>query len=415
MTHKLLLGSDFPSGTIDNVIDGLRRVNEPVEGTRLPHIPDDVIEADHPRELEGSVPGVGLTIASVEAIPVRAPRTKPMISAGGGAPLRVSDFGIVRIRTSDGIEGLGEISMNGGRTGAIQCDDVNRLIGPAIVGQDPTQLRALVVLMDRTLDGSEPAKAGVEMALVDIVGQGPRPARVRDARRRGPRARADPLGPRVRATPMTASRRPPSGSAKGVRTIKIKIGRPGHRPGRGDGAGHPRGTGRGIDVMVDANSGYRTPQDAASRSSVGWRRTTSSSSSSRCTGGTSPAWRRSARASARRSSPTSRCATGPRPTTSLAPRPPTSWPSTSARRAGCWRRQKAAAIGEAAGLPGHDRQPVRAGHRHRGHGPRRGVAAQPGLRVRHHRPPALPGGHHQRAPRLRRRRDPTARTRPASA
>jgi predicted TIM-barrel fold metal-dependent hydrolase len=44
VTHKLLLGSDFPSGTIDNVIDGLRRVNEPVEGTRLPRIPERVIE-----------------------------------------------------------------------------------------------------------------------------------------------------------------------------------------------------------------------------------------------------------------------------------------------------------------------------------------------------------------------------------
>jgi len=45
VTHKLLLGSDFPSGTIDNVIDGLRRVNEPVEGTRLPRIPESAIEA----------------------------------------------------------------------------------------------------------------------------------------------------------------------------------------------------------------------------------------------------------------------------------------------------------------------------------------------------------------------------------
>ena len=41
----------------------------------------------------------------------------------------------------------------------------------------------------------------------------------------------------------------------------------------------------------------------------------------------------------------------------------------------------AAAIGEAAGLRGHDRQPVRAGHRDRGDGPRRGVHAQPALRV----------------------------------
>jgi predicted TIM-barrel fold metal-dependent hydrolase len=40
--HKILLGSDFPSGTINNVIAGLRNVNSLVEGTRLPTIPTEV-------------------------------------------------------------------------------------------------------------------------------------------------------------------------------------------------------------------------------------------------------------------------------------------------------------------------------------------------------------------------------------
>lgn len=43
--HKLLLGSDFPSATLDNVIAGLRRVNDIVEGTRLPHVPEEVMDA----------------------------------------------------------------------------------------------------------------------------------------------------------------------------------------------------------------------------------------------------------------------------------------------------------------------------------------------------------------------------------
>jgi predicted TIM-barrel fold metal-dependent hydrolase len=42
ITHKILLGSDFPSGTIDNVIAGLRNVNKPVEGTGLPQIPKEI-------------------------------------------------------------------------------------------------------------------------------------------------------------------------------------------------------------------------------------------------------------------------------------------------------------------------------------------------------------------------------------
>jgi uncharacterized protein len=56
VTHKLLLGSDFPSGTVDHVIDGLRRVNEPVEGTRLPHIPTEVIESIISENWKGAFP-----------------------------------------------------------------------------------------------------------------------------------------------------------------------------------------------------------------------------------------------------------------------------------------------------------------------------------------------------------------------
>jgi L-alanine-DL-glutamate epimerase-like enolase superfamily enzyme len=204
---------------------------------------------------------VALTIASVEAIPVRAERTKPMISAGGGAPLRVSDFGIVRVRTNDGIEGVGEISMNGGRTGAIQCHDVNRLIGPAIVGRDPTNLRSLVVLIDSLLDGSEPAKAGVEMALVDIMGKVhglPAHAILGGAvRERVPIRWGLAFGP-----PDDGVREAAGWVAKGVRTIKIKIGRPGTGLDEAMLRAIREGLGPDIDVMVDANSGYRTPQEA---------------------------------------------------------------------------------------------------------------------------------------------------------
>jgi predicted TIM-barrel fold metal-dependent hydrolase len=45
ITDKLLLGSDFPSAAIDNVINGLRNVNRPVEGTGLPHIPTEIQDA----------------------------------------------------------------------------------------------------------------------------------------------------------------------------------------------------------------------------------------------------------------------------------------------------------------------------------------------------------------------------------
>jgi predicted TIM-barrel fold metal-dependent hydrolase len=45
VTERLLLGSDFPSATVDNVIAGLRNVNAVVEGTGLPTIPTAVQDA----------------------------------------------------------------------------------------------------------------------------------------------------------------------------------------------------------------------------------------------------------------------------------------------------------------------------------------------------------------------------------
>ena len=40
--HKILPGSDFPSGTMPNIVAGLRAVNKPVEGTGLPKVPVEV-------------------------------------------------------------------------------------------------------------------------------------------------------------------------------------------------------------------------------------------------------------------------------------------------------------------------------------------------------------------------------------
>lgn len=61
VTSKLLLGSDFPSAQLDDTIAGLHAVNDIVDGTRLPRIPDEVIEAiietNAERFLAGEPPG----------------------------------------------------------------------------------------------------------------------------------------------------------------------------------------------------------------------------------------------------------------------------------------------------------------------------------------------------------------------
>lgn len=41
---KLLFGSDYPFFTADETIEGLRAVNNVVEGTGMPRIPDTMVE-----------------------------------------------------------------------------------------------------------------------------------------------------------------------------------------------------------------------------------------------------------------------------------------------------------------------------------------------------------------------------------
>ncbi len=43
-TEKLLLGSDFPIANTGEAIAGLWTVNDMLEGTKLPRVPDQVIE-----------------------------------------------------------------------------------------------------------------------------------------------------------------------------------------------------------------------------------------------------------------------------------------------------------------------------------------------------------------------------------
>ena len=44
VTHKFVLGSDFPSAKVDHVIDGLRNINAVAKSPGMPQIPDKIIE-----------------------------------------------------------------------------------------------------------------------------------------------------------------------------------------------------------------------------------------------------------------------------------------------------------------------------------------------------------------------------------
>ena len=202
-----------------------------------------------------------MRIVEIQAVPVSLPRSKPLVAAGTVTPLASSEFGIVRVLTDEGLVGLGEISMNGGFDGARMCPVVREVLGPALEGHDPREIRAASQRMDTLVDGLEPAKAGVEMALWDIAGK----------------ALGEPLhrllGGRVReALPVRwgiGFGDPGAGAdealgkiAEGFSAIKLKIG----RPGTGEDLTMVRvvreAVGDGAEIMVDANSAYRTVGEA---------------------------------------------------------------------------------------------------------------------------------------------------------
>lgn len=114
-------------------------------------------------------------IARVEVIPIRAPRKEAVKSGlNAGDPVTASEFGIVRIETRGGLEGLGEISITFPRIGHSLCDAAARLIAPALVGFDALALPHCLAEIDRLLAGELNApyiRAAFEMALLDLAGK----------------------------------------------------------------------------------------------------------------------------------------------------------------------------------------------------------------------------------------------------
>ena len=134
-----------------------------------------------------------------------------------------SEHGVVFIDTDAGITGVGEICSVFTRRGQILCADVDHVLAPALVGEDPFRIRHLVAKMDQALHGSETAKAGLEMALFDIVGKAlDTPVYnllgglVRD---RIPLSFSIPFGTPEEMASFGAER-----VAEGFRTVKVKVG-----------------------------------------------------------------------------------------------------------------------------------------------------------------------------------------------
>jgi muconate cycloisomerase len=110
-----------------------------------------------------------MKITHVEAIPVRVPRPQPFQSSLGTH--QASENAVVLIHTDAGLTGLGEASSIWDRRGRGESEAINGLLADVLCGLDPRRIRDIADRMNQLLHRSFPAKAGIEMALYDLVGK----------------------------------------------------------------------------------------------------------------------------------------------------------------------------------------------------------------------------------------------------
>jgi muconate cycloisomerase len=166
-----------------------------------------------------------MKITRVRTIPVWGPRRQAFggVTRTALGPAAVSDYTIVFVETDAGITGLGEVASVFKRRGALLRHDLDHALAPAVIDADPFRIGLLIQKMDAALDGVEEAKAGIEMALWDIVGKAlDTPVynllggKMRD---RIPLSYSIPFGPPDQMASLARER-----VQAGHRTIKVKVG-----------------------------------------------------------------------------------------------------------------------------------------------------------------------------------------------
>jgi L-alanine-DL-glutamate epimerase-like enolase superfamily enzyme len=113
-------------------------------------------------------------ITRIETIPVRIPIDPARAITGGRGSHTESPFLLLKVYTDDDVVGLGEVSCTPVWSGEDQVTAahlVREIIEPALIGHDPTQVQRLSMVIGRAVANNPFTKAGVEMALWDIVGK----------------------------------------------------------------------------------------------------------------------------------------------------------------------------------------------------------------------------------------------------
>ncbi|SAK51320.1 muconate and chloromuconate cycloisomerase [Caballeronia fortuita] len=113
-------------------------------------------------------------ITSVEAILVDLPTIRAHQLAM--ATMQQQTLVIVRLRTSDGIEGIGEATTIGGLSYGDESPEgikltIDTYLAPALIGQDASNINAAMLRLNKVARGNRFAKCALETALLDAQGK----------------------------------------------------------------------------------------------------------------------------------------------------------------------------------------------------------------------------------------------------
>ncbi|QFS56089.1 muconate cycloisomerase [Pseudomonas chlororaphis subsp. aurantiaca] len=113
-------------------------------------------------------------IESIETIIVDLPTIRPHKLAMH--TMQNQTLVLIRLRSIDGIEGLGEATTIGGLAYGNESPDsiktnIDRFFTPLLLGQDGANINAAMQRLERSIRGNTFAKSGIESALLDAQGK----------------------------------------------------------------------------------------------------------------------------------------------------------------------------------------------------------------------------------------------------
>ncbi|WP_422650425.1 L-alanine-DL-glutamate epimerase or related enzyme of enolase superfamily [Cupriavidus sp. H18C1] len=114
------------------------------------------------------------TITSVDAILVDLPTIRAHQLAM--ATMQQQTLVIVRLRASDGVEGIGEATTIGGLSYGEESPEgiklaIDTYLAPALIGQDATNIHGAMARLNKVARGNRFAKSALETALLDAQGK----------------------------------------------------------------------------------------------------------------------------------------------------------------------------------------------------------------------------------------------------